>query len=159
MLRLIGRAYQDYQQSADQCDKVFETYIRIRLYSEGERLLLSVCNDGLVIPVEMREEIFKPFIQYKTGTLRSVPGTGIGLALARSLAELHEGTLCMEDSMENNCFLLSLPLKHEQTVAMEHKESVTGGEPSEESGAGTALEQHRYTLWWWKTVWKCRHLL
>ena len=44
----------------------------------------------------MREEIFKPFIQYKTGTLRSVPGTGIGLALARSLAELHEGTLCMK---------------------------------------------------------------
>ncbi len=126
--------------------KYSETYIRIRLYSEGERLLLSVCNDGLVIPVEMREEIFKPFIQYKTGTLRSVPGTGIGLALARSLAELHEGTLCMEDSMENNCFLLSLPLKHEQTVAMEHKEPVTGGEPSEESGTGTALEQHRYTL-------------
>lgn len=139
--------------------KYSETYIRIRLYSEGERLLLSVCNDGLVIPVEMREEIFKPFIQYKTGTLRSVPGTGIGLALARSLAELHEGTLCMEDSMENNCFLLSLPLKHEQTVAMEHKEPVTGGESSEESGAGTASEQHRYTLWWWKTVWKCRHLL
>ena len=48
--------------------------------------------------------------------------------------------------MENNCFLLSLPLKHEQTVAMEHKEPVTGGESSEESGAGTALEQHRYTL-------------
>ena len=61
--------------------KYSETYIRIRLYSEGERLLLSVCNDGLVIPVEMREEIFKPFIQYKTGTLRSVPGTGIGLHL------------------------------------------------------------------------------
>ena len=48
--------------------KYSETYIRIRLYSEGERLLLSVCNDGLVIPVEMREEIFKPFIQHKTGT-------------------------------------------------------------------------------------------
>ena len=35
--------------------KYSETYICIRLYSEGERLLLSVCNDGLVIPVEMRE--------------------------------------------------------------------------------------------------------
>ena len=68
--------------------KYSETYICIRLYSEGERLLLSVCNDGLVIPVEMREEIFKPFIQYKTGALRSVPGTGIGLALALSLIHI-----------------------------------------------------------------------
>ena len=47
---------------------------------------LSVCNDGNVIPMEMREEIFKPFIQYKDGFSRKVSGTGIGLALARSLA-------------------------------------------------------------------------
>ena len=56
---------------------------------------LSVCNDGNVIPMEMREEIFKPFIQYKDGFSRKVSGTGIGLALARSLAELHEGNLWM----------------------------------------------------------------
>ena len=49
-------------------------------------------------------------------------------------------------TMENNCFLLSLPLRHEQTVVVEHKEPVMVGESSEESGAGTALEQHRYTL-------------
>ena len=41
-------------------------------------------------------------------------------------------------TMENNCFLLSLPLRHEQTVVVEHKEPVMVGESSEESGAGTA---------------------
>lgn len=126
--------------------KYSETYIHIRLYSEGERLLLSVCNDGRVVPAEMREDIFKPFIQYKAGTLRSVSGTGIGLALARSLAELHEGTLRMEDSVEDNCFLLSLPLEHERTVSIEHKEPVAGGDPSEESGIDAVASQHRYTI-------------
>lgn len=126
--------------------KYAKTYIRIRLYSEDEKLLLSVCNDGLVVPVEMREEIFKPFIQYKTGALRSVPGTGIGLALARSLAELHEGTLCMEDSLESNGFLLSLPLQHAQTVTMELREPVIAEELVEENDAGPVCKQLRYTL-------------
>ena len=55
--------------------------------------------------MEMREEIFKPFIQYKDGFSRKVSGTGIGLALARSLAELHEGNLIMDDSQKQNCFI------------------------------------------------------
>lgn len=78
--------------------KYSETYIRVRLYVEEDKLLFSVCNDGPVVPAKMREEIFKPFIQYKEGVLSSVSGTGIGLALARLLAELHEDALYMEDS-------------------------------------------------------------
>lgn len=81
--------------------KYSETYIRIKLYVEGDQMLLLACNDGRVVPLEMREEIFKPFVQYKAGVLHSVSGTGIGLPLARSLAELHGGTLCMVDSMES----------------------------------------------------------
>lgn len=45
--------------------KYSETYIRVRLYVEEDKLLFSVCNDGPVVPAKMREEIFKPFIQYK----------------------------------------------------------------------------------------------
>lgn len=126
--------------------KYSETYIHIKLYAEGDRLVLSVCNDGHIIPVEMREEIFKPFIQYKAGILSSVSGTGIGLALARSLAELHEGTLCMDDSLEHNCFILSLPLKHAQTAKIEPQEQVINEESSEKRIAETVSKQCRYTL-------------
>lgn len=126
--------------------KYSETYIRIRLWGEDEKLMLSVCNDGLVVPAEMREEIFKPFIQYKAGVLSSVSGTGIGLALARSLAELHEGTLRMGESMEENCFLLSLPANHAQTVTIEHKVPVINEESAEGSGTDAAPKQYRYTL-------------
>lgn len=126
--------------------KYSKTYIRIRLCAEDSNLLLSVCNDGHIVPTEMREEIFKPFIQYKGGILSAVSGTGIGLALARSLAELHEGTLCMDDSLENNCFLLSLPLKHAQTVVVEKKQPVVSEEQSAEKETKPISKQYRYTL-------------
>lgn len=126
--------------------KYSDTYIHIVLSAEDERFLLSVCNDGIVIPPEMREEIFKPFIQYKTGALQAVPGTGIGLALARSLAELHEGVLCMEDQTESNCFLLSLPLQHAQTVTIAHKETAINEAFSVESETGPVSGNHRSTV-------------
>lgn len=126
--------------------KYSETYIRIRLYVEDEKLMLSVCNDGHVVPLEMREEIFKPFIQYKAGVLSSVSGTGIGLALARLLAELHEGSLCMDDTIEKNSFTLLLPLKHINTMTIEKKEVVQTEDSSEGTGAETLPGQYRNTL-------------
>lgn len=97
--------------------KYADTYICVNLSVEDSLLKLFVSNDGDVVPLEMREEIFKPFVQCKRGILRSVSGTGIGLALARSLAELHEGTLCMDNSTECNCFILTLPVKHKHTIS------------------------------------------
>lgn len=125
--------------------KYSETYIRIKLYVEGEQMYLLACNDGYIVPAEMREEIFKPFVQCKDGVLHSVSGTGIGLPLARSLAELHGGTLSMNDSMESNQFLLSLPIKH--THARGQKEQVECEEPVEKNEVGVdSNPQNQYTL-------------
>ena len=63
----------------------------------------------------MREEIFKPFIQYKNEQNQLTSGTGIGLALARSLAELHHGTLVIDQTMDYNRFILSIPITHHQS--------------------------------------------
>ena len=90
---------------------------------------------------------FKPFIQYKDGFSRKVSGTGIGLALARSLAELHEGNLIMDDSQKQNCFILSLPLrvKHEHTIAISKSEIKLKEDPKEED-PGQLQQKPRYTV-------------
>lgn len=91
--------------------KYSDTYILVRMMPEGDAsFCIRVSNDGKIVPLEMRDNIFKAFVQYKDGRKSTVAGTGIGLALARSLAELHHGTLCMDESMECNCFVLSLPV-------------------------------------------------
>ena len=95
--------------------KYSETYIHVRLWIENNCFLLSICNDGEPIPEDMREEIFKPFIQYKNEQSQLTSGTGIGLALARSLAELHHGTLVIDQTMDCNRFILSIPITHHQS--------------------------------------------
>ena len=72
------------------------TYAHLYLSADDEEssLLIVMDNDGEVIPLEMRDNIFLPFVRYRDGN-KVESGTGIGLALARSLAELHGGSLVM----------------------------------------------------------------
>lgn len=71
---------------------------------------IIVKNDGMLIPEEQRDEIFKPFVQYLSNKNSLKNGTGLGLALSRSLAELHKGYLVLDRISEYNQFRLSLPI-------------------------------------------------
>jgi signal transduction histidine kinase len=74
----------------------------------SSHLLVEFSNDGFIIPNEMKEKIFEPFFRLKQ-TLKE-KGTGIGLALARSLAKLHKGKLFIKASeAKMNVFVLHLP--------------------------------------------------
>jgi signal transduction histidine kinase len=70
----------------------------------------EILSDGYVIPDNKKEKIFEPFYRLK-GTEKQ-KGTGIGLALSRSLAALHKGKLYLKktDLPGYNIFLLRLPL-------------------------------------------------
>jgi ligand-binding sensor domain-containing protein/signal transduction histidine kinase len=69
-------------------------------------------NDGFIIPEETRDDIFKSFYRLKETSNQA--GTGIGLALSRSLAEIHGGELKMEQSQDNiNTFVLTMPVSPE----------------------------------------------
>ncbi len=90
--------------------KYAETYIDVRSEVKGEYVEISVKNDGQIIPLEKRELIFTPFTQYHDPGNVYMKGFGIGLSLARTLAELHSGTLKMDDDVTSNNFILTLPL-------------------------------------------------
>jgi signal transduction histidine kinase/ligand-binding sensor domain-containing protein/DNA-binding response OmpR family regulator len=91
--------------------KYGETYARLTLTVDEERqtFTVTVANDGQVVPPEMRDSIFRPFVRHGDSK-EVISGTGIGLSLARSLAELHQGSLAMDDTMDENRFVLTLPL-------------------------------------------------
>ena len=72
--------------------KYADSYMHIKLEVDVETQAFYVVtkNDGVIIPDEMKEEIFQPFVRFsqkEEGKLAT--GAGIGLALSRSLAELH----------------------------------------------------------------------
>lgn len=76
---------------------------------QQHRFFLEIRNDGFLIPEEYREKIFTAFFRLKETEKNK--GTGIGLALAKSLTELHNGTLMLLPSKnEMNIFRLEIPL-------------------------------------------------
>lgn len=85
--------------------------IRVAI-DEGERdLRLSVRDHGRGIPPEKLESIFEPFAQLDQSRFQSDGGLGVGLTLAKSLAELHGGTISAESEGEGcgSAFHLCLP--------------------------------------------------
>ena len=56
----------------------------------------------------MKEKIFEPFFRLKETVKQK--GTGIGLALARSLVELHQGSIFLKEKEDElNVFVVKLP--------------------------------------------------
>lgn len=86
---------------------------------------IRVNSNGVIIPAEMKENIFKAFFQHKEPHEVAPKGTGIGLYLARTLAELHGGTLFLDKSQVNvNSFVVELPHKQEAYIALKQPEEV-----------------------------------
>jgi ligand-binding sensor domain-containing protein/signal transduction histidine kinase/DNA-binding response OmpR family regulator len=70
-------------------------------------------NDGPIIPFDKKDKIFEPF--YRLHDADKNTGTGIGLPLSRSLAELHHGSLSLVYTKgERNLFLLSCPILQDE---------------------------------------------
>lgn len=68
-------------------------------------------NDGILIPAKMKDKIFETFFRLKE--TERLSGSGIGLSLARSLAQLHGGNLILMENQESlNIFALTLPVNN-----------------------------------------------
>jgi signal transduction histidine kinase len=64
-----------------------------------DRLMLSVRDTGIGIPDDRIDDLGNPFVQVRATAGESHSGTGLGLALVKSLAELHAGTMRIESAL------------------------------------------------------------
>ncbi|HEY0241502.1 MAG TPA: ATP-binding protein, partial [Gemmatimonadaceae bacterium] len=85
--------------------------ITAEIAEDAEVVRVVVSDSGPGIPAEHLPHIFDRFYQVDETNTRAQPGTGIGLSLARELAELHGGTIDVESAPGGGAvFTLSLPL-------------------------------------------------
>ncbi len=70
-------------------------------------MLLSVADHGPGIPFDEQERIFEAGVRLDSGQ----PGSGLGLAVARAIAEAHGGTLTIDSVPgEGATFTIALPV-------------------------------------------------
>ena len=86
--------------------------IDARLVRREGRVVLTVCDEGPGIPEEKREKVFHRFHSDRPEGEDFGNHSGLGLAIGRTIAEAHEGTLHVEgrsDGGSGACFVLDLP--------------------------------------------------
>ena len=74
--------------------------VRVSVTQELEKLLLRVSDTGCGIPEVYQRSIFQPFFRVDKSRSREYGGAGLGLALVWEIAELHGGSVWVEESSE-----------------------------------------------------------
>jgi PAS domain S-box-containing protein len=89
--------------------------IRLTARREGNEAIVSVRDNGIGIPEQLQARVFDMFAQVEHSLDRSEGGLGIGLHLARKLAEMHGGNLSVRSagSGKGSEFTLRLPVPEE----------------------------------------------
>jgi two-component system, OmpR family, sensor kinase len=106
--KLLRRAMRNLLENAR---RYSEGRITLSLAQEGETAVIRVQDEGPGVPPAQRERIFEKFYRLPGASERS-GGVGLGLALVRSIAQHHGGTVvCTDrpDGVAGACFELRVP--------------------------------------------------
>lgn len=83
--------------------------VTVQLTQQHRHITIHVIDTGDGIPPEQRDNIFKPFFRLPQHAEHQ-GGTGLGLALVRQIAELHDAGIVYEPNQPTGCvFRLTLP--------------------------------------------------
>jgi signal transduction histidine kinase len=81
--------------------------IVVRALKDGDRIFLTVADNGPGIPEADRGRVVERFVRLEQS--RSKPGSGLGLSLASAVARLHGGELTLEDNHPGLKSVIALP--------------------------------------------------
>ena len=74
--------------------------VRVCVTQKTEKLLICVSDTGYGIPEEYRRSIFQPFFRVDKSRSREYGGAGLGLSLVWEFANLHGGSVWVEESSD-----------------------------------------------------------
>ena len=88
-----------------------DTKVMLRAQIKGTEAIFSVTDEGDGVPLDERDRIFESYRRVPVECAKSVPGAGLGLAIAKSIVELHSGSIWVEESAEGGAaFFVSIPI-------------------------------------------------
>lgn len=89
-----------------------EVILKLTKNDEENKLIITVNDEGCGVPESELEDIFQLYRAGGSNTDKNLKGTGIGLALAKELVELHEGTITAENLLPRGLSVtITLPVK------------------------------------------------
>ena len=85
---------------------------RVLSLRRWEKLLIRVSDTGCGIPEEYQYSIFQPFFRVDKSRSREYGGAGLGLSLVWEIADLHGGSVWVEESSDNGTTIaVKLPMQ------------------------------------------------
>ena len=74
--------------------------IRLEAEKQGENIIISVIDNGCGIPEENIPEVMEPFYRVDKARSRNQGGVGLGLALCKQIAHVHDGEMTVESIVD-----------------------------------------------------------
>lgn len=85
--------------------------VLIKLFEKNGSVCLQVIDEGIGIPDEEKQKVFRKFYRVGNENTRRSKGTGLGLYLARKIVLQHKGKIAVKDNQPiGSCFEIILPL-------------------------------------------------
>lgn len=85
--------------------------VEVNIYESENKILISVKDTGIGIPIDMQKSVFDHFVQVDSTLQRKAEGSGIGLSIVKSLVELHGGNIRINsDYIDGSEFIIELPV-------------------------------------------------
>jgi signal transduction histidine kinase len=83
--------------------------VEMTIGAENHRVTLTVQDAGPGIPAAAHERVFERFVRLETD--KPTSGGGLGLPIARWIAEQHDGSLALESTPDGSRFVVTLPVQ------------------------------------------------
>ena len=90
--------------------------IMLRVSKTENHIIFLVEDNGIGIPPNKIDSLFKKFYQIDTSMTRKHGGTGLGLAISKGIVEAHGGEMWVDkDYVGGAKFIFTLPIKDEES--------------------------------------------